>query len=106
MELGPSDYIKVMPERFLADKAGDMRAVIVFDLSGEDGGTWTVRIGGGHCSVARGADPAADSTIVMSTEDFVGVCTGRVRAMVAFLSGRIRIRGDINKVMRLRGTFK
>lgn len=106
MDLKPADYFKVMPERFLADKAGDMQAVIQFDVSGNDGGQWVIAIDNGSCTVEEGQADDPRATIRISDKDFLAVCNGGLRAMAAFLSGRIRVDGDINAVMRLRGTFK
>jgi hypothetical protein len=45
--------MSLMPKAFVPEKAGDLEAVIQFNLSGEGGGDWAVTISEGSCSVSR-----------------------------------------------------
>ena len=38
----PADIFAKTAQNLIADKAGDMNAAVSFDLSGENGGQWTV----------------------------------------------------------------
>jgi putative sterol carrier protein len=97
--------IEHMPEVFNAEDAGDMNANVVFDLSGEGGGKWTVSIANGECSVAEGATEDATSTIMMDAEDYVKMTSGELNAVTAFMMGQIKVEGDLNTVMKMQTLF-
>lgn len=80
-----------MPERFLAEKAGDLEAVVGYRL-GDLGYTVLIR-DGRALSFPRLLAPC-DTTLVAAPEDFVALSTGALKAQEAFLSGKIGIEGD------------
>jgi putative sterol carrier protein len=89
-----------MCDNFKADKAGDMNAVIQFDLSGDDGGQWYVAIDNGSCNVNKGTTSDPTSTIRMSASDYADMVSGDLNPMSAFMSGKIKVEGDLNTVMK------
>lgn len=95
-----------MPKRFSAEKAGDLNAVIQFDLTGEGGAQYTATIGGGQCQVAQGA--AANPTMVLTAaaSDYLAMINGELNPMQAFMQGKIKIKGDIQMAMKLQSLFQ
>jgi putative sterol carrier protein/uncharacterized OB-fold protein len=87
--------IESMPERFRADKADGVSMKIGYDLSGADGGKWTVEIKNNACALKEGIDADNTVTLIMSAEIFVGLNTGKVDPGSAFSSGQIKIDGDM-----------
>jgi putative sterol carrier protein len=74
---------------------------ILFDLSGADGGQWFVDIANGQLNVSPGAPAAAPSaTVSMTAEDFQAMSTGALNPMMAFMTGKIKVDGDLNSVMK------
>src|SRR5260221_2434021 len=55
-----------MPSHFLPDQAGDLRAVIQFDLSGEGGGQWFATVADRTLNVNTGQAPAPTLTLTTS----------------------------------------
>lgn len=94
------EIFKSMPERFNAEKAGDTEMTVNFDLSGEGGGQWHASINGGAFDVNKGAAESADATIKMDADDFAKMSKGELNAMMAFMSGKIKVDGDLNSVMK------
>jgi putative sterol carrier protein len=96
-----SDLFNSMPGRFQAEKAAGTNMGILFDLSGADGGQWYVNIADGQLNVSQGAPTAAPSaTVKMTAEDFQAMSTGSLNPMMAFMSGKIKVDGDLNSVMK------
>lgn len=96
----PAEIIQAMPNRFDANKAGDMNATIMFDLTGDNGGQWYANIADGSISVHDGAPESPKATIRMDADDFVKMSSGELNAMMAFMSGKIKVEGDLNSVMK------
>ncbi len=90
-----------MPSRFQADKAAGANMGILFDLSGDDGGQYFVNIADGKLDVSPGAPATAPSaTVKMAAEDFTAMSTGALNPMMAFMTGKIKVDGDLNSVMK------
>lgn len=102
----PADIFAGMCKRFKPDKAGDMNANVVFDLSGDDGGQWTVKINDGTCDVEKGATADPKATVHMNADDYVAMMTGNLNPMMAFMSGKVKVEGDLNTVMKLQQVFE
>ena len=95
-----------LSEAFQTDKSGGVDVVFGFDISGPQGGTWNAVIKDGTCTVGEGAHSAPTTTIKMGDEDFVNLITGKLNAMSAFTSGKIRIEGDLMKSQLIEKLFK
>lgn len=100
-----AELFEKMPSQFQADKAGDMNAVILFDLSGEGGGQWSVKIADGACDITKGAADSPKATVRMDAGDYKDMITGKLNPMMAFMSGKVKVEGDLNSVMKFQQLF-
>jgi len=94
-----------MPEAFMANKAGKMRATYQFNLSGEGGGDWAVTVADGTCTVVEGQSEKPSVTIGMAADDFVNMISGDLQPVVAFMQGKIRLQGDTSLALKLQEIF-
>ena len=83
-----------------ADVQKKVNAVYRFDLSGPNGGTWIVDFKEGTAGV-RQADETGQCTIAMSDEDFLAMIAGKLNAQMAFMSGKLKVKGDMALAMKL-----
>ena len=100
-----AEIFEQMPEAFLAEKAGDLRATFQFNLSGEGGGDWAVAVAGGTCTVTEGKADKPDVTISMAADDFVKMTSGELQPIVAFMQGKIKLQGDMNLAIKVQELF-
>jgi putative sterol carrier protein len=91
---------------FNADKAQGDKALIRFNLSGDNGGTYWVKIDTGTCDAGSGEPTGTpDMTIVASAEDWLAVSNGELKAMNAFMAGKIKVQGNMGMALKLTNWF-
>ncbi|MGC8880599.1 MAG: SCP2 sterol-binding domain-containing protein [Anaerolineae bacterium] len=100
-----ADIFDEMVREFPAEKAAGLRARFLFRLGGEQGGDWTVTIADQTCSVTPGPIEKPDVTISMETVDFLKMVRGELQPVVAFMQGKLKLQGDMNKAMKLQELF-
>jgi putative sterol carrier protein len=91
----------VMVQRFDPQKAANVDATIQFDLSGDSGGQYWLRIGDGKAETGVGLADSPRMTLKASADDFVSMMSGGLNPMQAFMTGKIKIVGDTNLAMKL-----
>ena len=96
-----AELFNSMPGRLQVDKAAGVNMSILFDLSGDGGGQYLVDLKDGKLNVAEGVPAAAPSaTVKMAADDFKAMSTGSLNPMMAFMTGKIKVDGDLNSVMK------
>ncbi len=95
-----------MPEAFEGDKAAGVDVVFQYKISGAGGGDWYVTVKDGACDVKEGVHDNPTTTILMSDEDFLSLIEGKLNAMQAYTSGKLKIEGDLMKSQLIEKLFK
>ena len=94
-----------MPSRFKKEAAQGLNAVYQFDLSGEGGGKWQVSINNDKCDIKEGAHSSPNVTISMAAQDYLDMVAGKLNPQMAFMSGKLRMSGDMGLALRFQGLF-
>jgi putative sterol carrier protein len=55
--------------------------------------------------VKEGPAPAPQLTLAMAAQDWVDMVTGKLNPQMAFMSGKLKHKGDMSLLMRLGGMF-
>ena len=84
-------------------KLKGVNAVYQFDLSGDDGGVFHVKVEDGKCDLAEAAHDAPNITITMAADDFSSMLDGKLNATSAFMAGKLKVKGDMSLAMKLQG---
>lgn len=94
-----------MASRFIPAKAEGVNAVIQFNLSGDNGGLFWLKIADGKCESGEGQAETPKMTLKAAADDWHAVSTGKMNAMQAFMSGKLKIEGDMGIAMKLQTMF-
>jgi len=86
--------------------AKGLSGTIQFNLSGDGGGDWYVSVGDAGIDVGRGAAPTANLTVSAAATDYVAIATGKIPPQVAFMQGKLKLKGDLGMAMKMQGLFK
>lgn len=94
-----------MAGKFRADRAAGVNAVIQYDISGDGGGSWHAVIKDGACAVNAGPGASPTLTVQMAAQDWVDMITGKQSGQMLFMSGKLKLKGDMGLAMRLGSLF-
>ena len=96
------EFFDSLPARVDPSKTAGMNNSYVFAIDGA--GTWTVRVAEGAVTVDEG-DTGGDCTIATSVETFEKVVKGEQNPTAAYMSGKLKVKGDMGAAMKLQKLF-
>jgi putative sterol carrier protein len=96
------DFFANLPARADASKTAGMNNSYVFDIDGA--GQWKVDVDDGTVSVSEGSGDA-DVTISTSQETFEKIIAGEQNPTSAYMTGKLKIKGDMGAAMKLQKLF-
>jgi putative sterol carrier protein len=85
-----------------ASKTSGMHNSYLFDIDGA--GQWLVKVEGGSIDVTEGGGEA-DCTLTTSEENFQKIISGEQNATTAYMTGKLKIKGDMSAAMKLQKLF-
>lgn len=99
-DISPSDFfLRWLPQTVAQDeerrrKLGSTSATLVFDLQGEGGGSFVVRIQDGNVESNEGDQSEPDLRIVVDVDTWRALNRGTLTAPEAALRRRLKLKGD------------
>jgi putative sterol carrier protein len=98
----PREFFETLASRVDPAKAAGLTASYRFEIDGA--GNWTVDVDDGNVSVTEdGGD--ADTTISTSSETFLRIANGEQNPTAAYMSGKLKVKGDMGQAMKLQKLF-
>ncbi len=92
------DYFEQLPSRADPSTLVGVSKTCAFAIEGA--GQWLVRVNDGSVSVHTG-DGEADCRVAMTAEVFERILRGEQKPTSAYLTGRMKIRGELAALMRI-----
>jgi putative sterol carrier protein len=96
------EFFESLESRADPEKLAGVTNSYVFDIEGE--GQWKVDVSDGGVSVTEGGGDA-DVTISTSSETFEKVVSNDLNPTSAYMSGKLKIKGDMGAAMKLQKLF-
>jgi putative sterol carrier protein len=93
------EFFDSLADRANGSHAPDLDATYVFVIDGA--GTWTVTVERGKVSVEDG-DHGGDCTFKTSEKTFLRIVDGNQNPLTAYMTGKLKVHGDIGKAMKLK----
>lgn len=72
-----------------------------FNLSGDEGGTYQIKINNSQVKVVEDRSLEPKCTFQLSDQNFLNLVDGKINPMMAFMSGQVKVKGDISQAMKL-----
>ena len=95
-----------MVDSFNPAKAAGQEATVQYEISAPDGThEWAMRIADGSCQVAEGRAESPRVTIRIGLADFLRLITGKANGMQLFMTGKLKVSGDLFFAQTYQGWF-
>ncbi|MDQ2910543.1 MAG: SCP2 sterol-binding domain-containing protein [Actinomycetota bacterium] len=102
MPESPKEFFETLETRVDPAKAAGLNASYRFEIDGA--GTWLVEVDDGKVSVSEN-DGEADTIISTSAETFMQIAKGEQNPTSAYMSGKLKVNGDMGQAMKLQKLF-
>jgi putative sterol carrier protein len=96
------EFFQNLETRADTSKTAGMNNSYLFDIDGA--GQWLVNVDDGKVSVREGGGDA-DATIHASQETFEKIVAGEQNPTSAYMTGKLKIKGDMGAAMKLQKLF-
>ncbi len=96
------EFFETLESRVDPARTAGMNNSYLFDVEGA--GQWTVRVSDGQVKVSEGAEDT-DVTISATEETFQGIASGSQNATTAYMTGKLKVKGDMGAAMKLQKLF-
>jgi putative sterol carrier protein len=97
------EFFELLPSRADTSKTAGMNNSYGFDIEGA--GQWTVKVIEGNVSVHDGLEDGTDCTISASQEIFEKIIAGQQNPTSAYMTGKLKLKGDMGAAMKLQKLF-
>ena len=96
------EFFEALPSKVDPAKTAGMNNSFGFDIA--DVGIWTVTVTDGVVSVTEG-EHETDCTISASEETLLKISRGEANPTTAYMSGKLKIKGDMGAALKLQKLF-
>lgn len=102
-----SRIFEYMAGQFQPDKASGQSAVIGWDITSPEGThSYQLKVADGTCTATPGSPEAARVTLGMALPDFLRFLTGQLDGMQAFMTGKLKLSGDMMFAQSMQAWFR
>jgi putative sterol carrier protein len=96
------EFFEQLPARADSSKTAGMTNSYLFEIEGA--GEWFVNVDDGAVSVSEGGGEA-DVVISTTDENFQQIVAGDLNPTAAYMTGKLKIKGDMGAAMKLQKLF-
>ena len=90
----PQGVFDAMRGSFQSAKAKGVHARYQWDLSGPNGGEWWIDVNDGTYKMGKGKIDHPSVTFIAKDKDWVAICHEQLSGTWAYVTGRLKVRGD------------
>jgi len=100
-----AEFFERIPERVNKEKIQGLNATYQFNITGDNGTQHWVQFQNGEVTHGEGTAASPNITLTMEDENFTNLITGKLNGQTAFLTGKLKIQGDMGLAMKLQSVF-
>ena len=96
-----SEFFSGLQEAIDPEKVKGIDATYQWDITGEGGGKWWAKLGEESVEVSDGEAESPNITLTVEAQDWMDIVNGKLNGQMAFLTGKLKIQGDMTLAMKL-----
>ena len=100
-----SELFEQMPSVFNPAAAAGMNKTFQWNITRDEAGVWAFKINNGQGEVIPGGVEKPDVTFTISDKDWLAITEGKLDGMNAFMTGKLKVSGDMMLAMKLQNLF-
>lgn len=98
----PAEFFNNMKDNLDPEKIKGINATYQWDISGDNGGKWYASFSDDDgVTVSEGEAENPNITISVADSDWMDIVDGKLNGQMAFLTGKLKIQGDMTLAMKL-----
>lgn len=97
----PKEFFDELPNQIDSEKVKGINATYQWDIGGDNGGKWWVKLADGDAQVGEGEAESPDITLTVDDQNWMDIVNGKLNGQMAFLTGKLKIQGDMTLAMKL-----
>jgi len=99
------EFFTELPGKIDPKKTAGMNATFQFVSTGEGAGEYYVKIANGETEVVAGKAEKPTIVLTASNADWMAIMNKQMNGQTAFLTGKLKIQGDVTLAMKLESLF-
>jgi len=100
-----AEIFEQMPSAMNSSAAAGMNKTFQWHITGDEAGKWAFKVANGAGEVIPGGVEKPDITFTVSDKDWIAITEGKLDAMNAFMTGKLKVSGDMMLAMKLQQLF-
>jgi putative sterol carrier protein len=100
-----AELFEQMPSVYNPEAAAGMNKTFQWNITGDEAGVWAFKITNGQGEVIPGGVEKPDVTFTVSDKDWLAITEGKLDGMNAFMTGKLKVSGDMMLAMKLQNLF-
>lgn len=100
------ELFAAMPSYYDPAAGAGLTKTFQWNVTGEEAGVWALKIVDGAAEVVEGGVEKPDVTMTVSDKDCIAIMDRSLDPMSAFMSGRLKVTGDMMLATRLQNMFR
>lgn len=100
-----AELFEQMPSVYNPAAAAGMNKTFQWNITGDEAGVWAFKITNGQGEVIPGGVEKPDVTFTISDKDWLAITEGKLDGMNAFMTGKLKVSGDMMLAMKLQSLF-
>lgn len=100
-----AESFETMVTLFNPNAAAGLNKTFQWNVSGDEAGVYALKVENGTVELVKGGVEKPDVTFNVSDKDWLAIAEGKLDPMNAFMSGRVKLTGDMMLAMRVQNLF-
>lgn len=90
---------------FNSAASGNTNKTFQWNITGDEAGKYALKVAEGKCELITGGVEKPDVTFTIADKDWQAIAEGKLDAMNAFATGKLKLTGDMMLAMKVQQLF-